>query len=179
VTAPPPPAAPAPRRPRAPQPLTRAARFWAAFPLLLLGGMLLGWGYMVAIALDDPSFSVEPDYYRKAVGWDAHQRQVAHDRALGWALSSDLVATRGGAELSARLVDADGALVTGATVEVEAFHVARGAEIFRATLVEGPGGTYRAALPLRRAGIYELRFDVGRGPQAFRAVERRELGGPS
>ena len=46
--------------------LTWGGKIWIAVPLLLLVVSVSGWLYMVAIAVDDPGFSVEKDYYKKA-----------------------------------------------------------------------------------------------------------------
>ena len=45
--------------------------------------------WVMRIANADPSFSVEPDYYRKAVDWDSTMAQRARNEALGWQLRSN------------------------------------------------------------------------------------------
>src|SRR5690606_17828420 len=59
---------------------------WALAPVLILGGGLLGLGVMTALAMDDPRFALERDYYRKAVEHDAQRAQEARNRELGWEL---------------------------------------------------------------------------------------------
>lgn len=161
--------------PNAAAQLARKGRFWMLLPFVLLGAMLLGWGYMVSVALDDPSFSVEADYYEKAIGWDAHQAEVAHNQELGWQLTTQLEAQGGDVVLAATLRDARGAPLSGARVSVEAFPVARGTQVLNAVFTERGGGVYAAALPMRRVGLWELRFVVERGGERFTAVKREEL----
>ena len=57
--------------------------FWAWVPATLLGAMLLGLGTMAYIAIDDPSFALEPNYYDKAVHWDRSQAEARSSQALG------------------------------------------------------------------------------------------------
>ena len=43
------------------------AGIWPYVPVLLLGSMVGGLLLMIRIATDDPQFSVETDYYQKAL----------------------------------------------------------------------------------------------------------------
>ena len=153
----------------------RKGRFWALFPLVLLGAMLLGWGFMVAVALDDPGFSVEPDYYAKAIAWDEHQAQEARNEALGWQIAPELTRQAHGAMLAARLVDRTGAGLDGARVSVEAFHLARGAHVVHVVLAPRGSGRYEGVAAMRRPGIWEMRFTVERDGARFTHVTRTEL----
>jgi nitrogen fixation protein FixH len=134
---------------------------------------------MIMLARGDPSFAVEPDYYRKAVQWDDAMAQERANAALGWRLVPSLTLAAGApARLVVQLADAAGAPLAGATLTVQAMHNARAAEVFEATLAaSGAAGTYEAALPLRRAGQWELRFDVRRGAERFTARARVEAAG--
>jgi hypothetical protein len=57
--------------------------FWAWVPATLLGSMLAGLGIMAYIAVDDPTFALEPDYYDKAVHWDRGQTLLRASEASG------------------------------------------------------------------------------------------------
>ncbi len=153
----------------------RRGRFWMFLPFGMLGLMLAGWGYMVAVALDDPSFSVEEDYYEKAIGWDDHQAQEARNRALDWHVATHLEPRRGDMRLSATLLDRHGAKLRGARITVEAFHVARGADVVEAALRDHGDGSYDAVLPMRRPGIWEIRYTVEKDGERFTLVRREEL----
>ena len=132
---------------------------------------------VMRVANDDPSFAVEPDYYRRAVGWDSTMAQARASAALGWRVTPAVTPLVAGAPATVTLAitDRDGAPVTGAAVAVEALFNARANDRHTATLPEVAPGRYAAPLPLAWAGDWELRVQVrreGAPPQAFHAVER-------
>lgn len=157
-------------------------RAWALAPFLILGGGLAGLGVMTALAVDDPSFALERDYYRKAVEIDARRAQEARNRELGWELILESIPeTPSGGELIVMLLDGqrgvDGpALLDDARVTLEAFHNARALDIQELEL-EGVGeGRYRTRLTSVRPGLWELRFTVQRHGTVFTSVQRHVLG---
>ena len=130
-----------------------------------------------ALANDDPSFAVEPDYYRRALRWDDEMAQARANAALGWRLAPALGPMgETGAALVARLADSAGAALEGATVKVRGAHTGRASDVLSATLAASPDapGAYAAVLPVRRAGQWELRFDVRWRGQHFTATRRVE-----
>lgn len=155
--------------------------FWKSFPVLLLGSLLTGLGYMTVLATNDPGFSVEKDYYRKAVSWDAHQAQAQENDALGWHLKAELESRPKGSLVDVELVDRLGVALRGAIVDLEAFPISRGNELLTARLSESRPGRYQALVALVRPGIWELRITVRAGDRVFTQVERveREEGGAS
>ena len=132
---------------------------------------------MMRIAASDPSFAVEPDYYQKAVHYDDVIAQRARNAELGWRLEPQVARhDAGGATLRVRLADAEGEAISGATLSVEAFPIARSTDVVRATLVaSADGADYAVELPVRHTGRWELRFDASRGGDRFTAVERVEI----
>jgi len=132
--------------------------------------------WVMRIASDDPSFAIEPDYYRKAIAWDSTLAQARQDSILGWRLTPTLqvVAATGKARLSATLTDSTGAPISGAVVKVAALPVARANEVHEVTLVAAGAGEYTAQLDSRRQGQWELRFDVRAGSTHFTDVARVE-----
>jgi hypothetical protein len=150
-------------------------RFWAYVPIALLAAMLTGFGVLIAIAVDDPGFAVEPDYYKKALSWDAKQEQDRLNRALAYELALSTAPAPGGVELTLAVGRAGGAPLTAAQVRVEAFHNARAAEIFDVELEEGPPGNYHGSLPIRRAGLWEFRVDVSHQGSRYTQTIRRDV----
>ena len=141
----------------------------APWPVAIVAFLVAGASanvYLLVRASSDPAFSVEPDYYAKAIAWDAHLAQMAHNEALGWkaALSTD----EGG--IVVRLEDRDGRPVAGAAVTLEAFPMARGNQIVRGSLGETPEHAYRADLSFARAGLWEFRLAAQRGADTFTAI---------
>jgi nitrogen fixation protein FixH len=157
---------------------SRAGRFWAWLPAMLLSSMLLGLGVLAYIAVDDPSFALEPNYYDKAVRWDRTQAAARESERLGMQLlltgplsqKSD-----GSIELELRVSDRAGTPLSAASVTLEAFPNAFASRIEHVSLREVSPGMYRGRLSGGTRGLWELRFDVKRGSQAFRQVLRRNV----
>ena len=66
-------------------PTSNSSKWWL-FPVLLLGSLSLLQIVMVVIAVNDPQFSVVPDYYKKAVDWDKQRELELSSQALDWKL---------------------------------------------------------------------------------------------
>jgi hypothetical protein len=148
------------------------AHRWALVPVGLLAAMLVGWALMISLAVRDPGFSLEPDYYAKAVSWDAQQAQHSENARLGWRAT---VAQAAHGSIEVRLVDAKGLPIEGAHGSVESFYNARASERVTAPLHAASPGAYRALLPLRHAGLWEFRLTFHRGAATFTAVVRRDV----
>lgn len=145
-------------------------RIWPTLIITVLAGNLVLGVFLVRLANSDRHFAVEPDYYRRAVEWDATQAQARANRALGWTIEPTLgpLAATGPTPLALAVRDATGAPVDGATVTLEARQVAHASELVTAHLpADGASGRYAAAVVLPREGIWELRIAVARGPERF------------
>ena len=151
------------------------ALFWAMSPVLLLGGLLGTQLLLLGNALDDPSFSVEDDYYEKALSWDAKMAQQRENARLGWTVGLSPVGFGEAGVLHARVTDASGAPVDGATVEVEAFPNARASRVRSVSLREQEPGLYVGALPFERPGLWEFRVSVQRKLDKFSEVVRKDV----
>jgi nitrogen fixation protein FixH len=132
--------------------------------------------WVMVVANGDPSFAIEPEYYRKALAWDTTLAESRHNAALGWRLTSAMgpIAPDGGVLLTARLTDSTGAGLAGAVVHVAALHVGRASDVHRVVLADSGDGTYVARLDARRPGQWELRFDATSGSERFTQVARVE-----
>lgn len=132
--------------------------------------------WVMVIANDDPSFAIEPDYYRKALAWDTTLAETRHNAALGWRLTPAMgpIASDGSALLTVRLTDSTGSGLAGAAVHVAALHVARASDVHQVTLADSGGGEYAARLDARRPGQWELRFDATVGSRRFTQTDRVE-----
>ena len=131
--------------------------------------------YMAFLANDDPSVSVETDYYQKAVRFDADQALRRRSERMGWRLTLDANSSAAGEEtLTASLVDSTGAPVRGATVRLTARHVARGNSPLSATARED-GDHYVATLPMVRRGLWDVDVEIVRGTERFVTGQRLDL----
>lgn len=198
ISAPEPVAAPvaaAPAAQTAPAALRRPSRS-LAWPIGIAVILALSVGanmFVFHLANDDPSFAVEPDYYRKAVQWDDELAQRRRNAELGWRASATLEAASvdaasvgapsgdaardGATELRVRLTGPAGDPLDGAVVIVEAMAVDRASQVATFTLAaagDPAGGVYSAMLPAARGGRWELRLVATRGGERFTAVERLE-----
>jgi nitrogen fixation protein FixH len=131
--------------------------------------------YVAVRANDDPSVSVESDYYQKAVRFDAEQALRHRSDRLGWHVA--VAAVRNSATettLTAALVDSSGAPVHGAVVRLTARAVARGNDSFTATAREAGDG-YMASLPMARRGLWDVDVEAVRGGERFVGAQRLDL----
>ncbi len=121
------------------------------------------------VAKGDPAFAVEPDYYAKAVDWDATMAQSSKNTALGWQVSGAMSLSQAEqvGKVTLTLQDASGSPLTGASVEVEAMHNARSADRRTLALVPMQPGVYWAPIDARRPGEWELRVKATRGGDVF------------
>lgn len=152
---------------------------WAYVPLGLLVSLVGLELWMVRSAVSDPAFSVEDDYYARAVSWSAKMEQDRENVRLGFRVGVDVTPGRGASDVRVTLANPDGSPVAGATVTAEAFFVARAHETVRANLSEAPDGTYRGALAMKRPGLWEIRLTSVRGADRFTHVVRRDIGAQS
>lgn len=156
------------------------AWLWPAAIVAVLVLHLAGWLAVVAIATRDPTLSVEPRYYDKAVRWDEAAAQRRQNEELGWSLQIDAdprAEPRGERRLTCRVLDRAGTPVTGAQVDLVVFHHARAAERQELRLAEESPGLYAARPRMARAGLWEARFTVRRGAETFTHVAVQEVGG--
>ena len=153
----------------------RAARLW---PLGIVAVLALTVGANVILfraANDRNAAAVEPDYYRKGVRWDSTVAEERASAALGWHAEAGLgPPSRAGTPLTVRLVGPGGAPLEGAAVEVTAIHNLDALHHVSARLEPLGGGVYGARLPLRHAGMWELRIEAVRGAARFRTTLRRD-----
>lgn len=151
---------------------------WALVPVALLGTMFAGWGVMIRLALDDPSFAVEPDYYEKAVHFDEHQAQARESRELGWQLDVVPRADAEGGLVQVALRDRNQKPIEAAVVKATVFHNARSSQWRELVFRSDGNGRYSERLVPWRPGSWELRFDVQKGSQRFLQVIRLSVENP-
>jgi nitrogen fixation protein FixH len=129
---------------------------------------------MMRVAADDPAFAIEPDYYRRAVGFDSTMEQERRSAALQWTAMSHLARGDGIGSVAVMLSDSAGRPIAGATVRVNARFNARANDILRAELVERSPGTYVGPLAIGHPGEWEVRVEAVRGAERFIASTRTQ-----
>lgn len=157
---------------------TGKGTLWAWVPVMILGSMFAGLGTMTYLALDDPSFALESNYYDKAVHWDRSQAEAKASRELGLNVSvaqALKLTASGHIELELQVTDRTGATYGGADVQVEAFANARAGHVERLHLREVATGTYASQIAGGTRGLWELRVSVVRGGERFQQVLRVDV----
>jgi len=130
---------------------------------------------MMRVAGNDPSFAVEPDYYRKAVNHDSTMAQARMNSALGWSATAAIAFDGAGTPiLSVRLVDSAGSLVEDAHLSAVAMFVGRANETDSVALAPGADGSYTARLSRAYAGQWEVRVEARKEADRFTATVRTE-----
>lgn len=132
---------------------------------------------MVVIAVRDPGFAVESDYYKKALLWDKTMAQEASNARLGWHLRASILPLADGSyQIRCHLLDHDRKPISKAKVELEAFFVARSARPLQTTMQETPEpGLYVAPLQTSYAGRWELRFAILADQKRFTFTDRLQI----
>jgi hypothetical protein len=164
------PAAAAPARP--------SRLIWPGLIIALLAGHVVLTLVMVYIATRDRSFAIEPDYYQKALHWDAFVQQQRDNVRLGWTAAIDVDSHAdvfGQQKLTCRLTDKAGRPLEGAAIDLLAFAHARGSQRIAAVLPSQGQGIYQAMLRFPQKGLWEFRLVVRRGPDTWTYTEQRSL----
>jgi hypothetical protein len=151
---------------------------WALVPVGLLASSVVGLSWMALVAVRDPNFALERDYYQKALHWDQTQAQAADNQRFAYQFSAPPGVTldKGGhGTIQLKLNDRNGHPVSGARVVAEAFPNAFSDETSQLTFSEHEPGVYSAQVKAGRAGLWELRLSMDNGPDHATAVVRCDL----
>lgn len=152
---------------------------WLLAPFALLSLSVTGATVMITLARGDgQGAAAEPDYYRKAVQWDAVKAQRKANDALGWVVTPTIMAGRDdprSARLEVVVADKYTVEIAGATVEAEVVPIrAADARVALALLPMG-GGRYGADVPMRVGGMWECRVSIVVGERKYCDEFRRQV----
>jgi hypothetical protein len=145
---------------------------------MLLGTMFVGLGSMAYVAIDDPHFALEPDYYDKAVHWDRSQAEQRASATTGLQLQLNgplVTAADGSVKVEVRVTDRHASPFPAAHVELQAFPNAYAGQVQNLTLRETEPGVYVGQLARSALGLWELRFELTRDALRFREVRRVDV----
>jgi nitrogen fixation protein FixH len=147
---------------------------WVWVPVGLLAASTLGVGSLAMIAVNDPSFALEPNYYDKALHWDRTQAQAADNQRLGYAIElvpGTAIDATGNASVRVRVVDASGRDANDAVVSGTAFANAYAGEATPLTFQRIESGVYAA----RHLGLWEFRLIVNQGSARVTSTLRGDV----
>ena len=129
-----------------------------AWPVIIVGLLTLNVGVCVVTVVSALSgdTGAEPDYYEKALAWDAYKAEFAEAEQLGWSIKTS--AHHGMIDVSIR--DRAGRPVEAVAVTGVIFHQAhadrrRGLEFDRVG-----DGRFMVQTDLARPGLWELRLEI-------------------
>ncbi len=150
-----------------------AKRFWCSFVVLLLGLQVVIGFSAVKLALGDPTVAVVPDYHTAALNWDQSKARAARFDKLGWnlhlqastpsAIADSIVQQDTKSDRShftIQVNDRAGNPVSGLAMNMEAFHHARGSEVFSFQPDEVSNGCYLMNGFSPRNGIWEIKISI-------------------
>jgi hypothetical protein len=159
-------------------PVRHARLPWALVPVALLLCSALGVGSMAIVAVRDPHFATEPDYYQKAIRWNHTQAQAATNQRLGFVLklpASLEFDERGHATLELTLNDRLGQPVSGAQLAGNAFANAYSGAIAGIVFEEQSAGHYLAKFTVVHPGQWVFEIVGNSGGERFTADLRADL----
>ena len=145
------------------------------WPWIIVGMLLTHVVIMVVammIAVHDKSSAIVPNYYERAVNWDAEQAKYRASEKLGWHVemeAAEQVDPLGRRVVRFILTDAHGRAIPSAVIDLEYFHDAHGNEDRTVTLKSDSTDPryFTALLPMRYAGEWELHYTITAGKQSF------------
>lgn len=145
---------------------------WTWMSLIIAVFALQGSVWIAAIIYTarDPSDAVIHRYDQRALQWNEFAAAQRASRQLAWSCQIEIPAELDPLRrrtVNVVLRDRQDIPISGAKVQIDAFHRARAGQRFSAVLTEVEAGHYRALLPLTRAGMYCIEIDVRRGNDRF------------
>ena len=152
----------------------KAGMGWPIGITVILGATVAANLVMMRIANNDPSFSVEPDYYKKAVFYDSTMAQAHRNLDLGWGVQAfaDSIVAGQPTRLRVVLRDEQALPLLGATVQATVLFNARANDLTTATLTDEGAGVYTASVPINTPGEWEVRVNATRDTSHFTSSTR-------
>ena len=152
----------------------KAGAGWPIGITAILGATVAANLVMMRVANNDPSFAVEPDYYRKAVFFDSTMAQTRRNRDLGWSAQTvaDSIVPGRPTRLRVLLRDEAAQPVLGAQVAATVLFNARANDLTTTTLRDEGAGVYTTSVPINTPGEWEVRVNATRDTSHFTSSTR-------
>lgn len=149
-----------------------ASIFWPGLVVVLLTMSVSIGAITIYLASSDPSFSIEQDYYRKALEWDESAAARRASEALGWTVVVEVARDplpSGERTVRVLLFDDQRRPITDAAVTLEAFAHARSGDRAHPQLTPSPDGSYTGRFRPALAGLWSFHVRATRGEDHFRS----------
>ncbi len=161
---------------------TKKPRKGKIWPWLLVSLLSFGCGmniYMVIVAVNDPSFAIEKNYYKKAINWDQTMAQRNINAKLQWRIDLKteplLVDKKARLRFHATVLDRSGKIVPEAHVSAEVFHNARSNQRVSVDLTRRSTNVHQGEVAFHRRGVWIFHFTVNKGKLQYTQKVRREI----
>jgi hypothetical protein len=156
---------------------------WAFVPVGILAATVAFAVFVVVFLVNGRgATAAEPDYYRKGVAWDEWRRQEAENGTLRWVVTPSFGASPAGTglvHLTLAVADKNAVPIVGAAVRAEVIPIADADRRVEVACAESGPGAYGVDVPLRAAGLWEIRTTVEwKGHRYCDRVRRQVAFGP-
>lgn len=152
------------------------AKKWLGVVGGFIGLMAIFNGMLLSAALGDNGFAAEPDAYKKALAWDAHQEALRRSQALGWKTEVRLSEVQAGkAQLLLSVRDGQDQPVQ---LSQAALVWSRPADVRlqeRLSLKPVGPGLYEAVVAVPVKGLWEAQLSLSRGEEVYQDQSRLEV----
>ena len=149
----------------------KTAQFlWTGFILIFFVIQAIIWAVAITLTANDKSHAVVASYDERALNWDEEVAQRNASVQLGWQanLFIDSAADiRRFHVITLQIRDSDQAPVSGASIELVAFHRALAGEPQRVALAEIGDGVYSGKIQVRKSGLWQFEGKAIRADEVF------------
>lgn len=145
--------------------------------LIVLGFvvMIIANGTMIWVALGTWTGLTTDESYNRGLAYNETLDQAEARDALGWTVDIATHTTSDGHEAELVVADANGAPIDGAIIVGRFVRPTHEGYDFDVSFSQVGAGRYRAAFLAPLAGQWDLRFEIAKGNDIFRAAERLRL----
>lgn len=147
-----------------------AQLLWTGFILMFFLIQAVIWMFAISVTANDHSHAVVNDYDEQAFKWDEYRKQQRASKSLGWNAQLQIAPnrdTQGNRVVDLSIVDRNQNPVEKASIEFDAFHVGRAADIQSVPLEETEPGVYRGCLRVRHGGNWQFRGQASLDQDTF------------
>lgn len=134
-----------------------AQLLWTVFILMFFVIQAIIWTFAISITSRDSSHAVVAGYDEQALSWDEVKQERAASKALGWTTEIKVDPTgdiRGNRVITIVVTDRKNRPVENATVQLDAYHRGRAAEVQCVEFNEVGQGVYSSEIQIRQSGAW-------------------------
>jgi len=155
-----------------------AQLLWMSFIVMFFVIQAIIWIVAITITSRDTSHTVVAGYDEQALNWDEVKQKRAASVALGW--TADVKVDPTGDILGNRVValvlkDRNETPIENASLQLEAYHRGRAAEVQQIQVTEVGPGVYSGEVRVRHAGLWQINGSATKGDQVYLVNQQLQL----